>query len=193
MTTKNFIPSQYDPVFDPPRPSPIIIGSFNVVGEKQEYSHSFNCKYVYNRMNSRSLSYDLNAGMDAVIRRKEPENIDHLLNYIKKMFEKLRNTTDTYKKKSLKADFVCRRSLLLTLMNAAYDTREPWIVLATKFRGTIYLCAKLTNEKRREIASRYSWHWQPLSFEYKFRQYILSGKMPFVTNFRHIFWPIFSV
>lgn len=177
MATKNFIPSAYAPVFNPPRPAQKIVGSFNIVGEKQEYSHSFNCKYVYNRINLRSLSFDLNAGMGEVIRRKEAENIDHLLHYIKNMFEKLRNTTDTYKKKSLKADFVCRRNLLLTLMNSAYDIQEPWTILATRFRGTIYLCAKITNEKRREVASRYSWHWQPLSYEYKFKQYILTGEI----------------
>jgi RAT1-interacting protein len=42
--------------------------------------------------------------------------------------------------KELHTDFVCYRGVLAKLMVTPYENIERWVICATKFRGTIYLC-----------------------------------------------------
>jgi RAT1-interacting protein len=42
--------------------------------------------------------------------------------------------------KGLHTDFICYRKVLAKLMVTPYENIERWVICATKFRGTIYLC-----------------------------------------------------
>lgn len=76
---------------------------------------------------------------------------------------------------SLPVDFVCFRGLLTVIVCTPYENQEDWIICATKFRGTIYLCAFDTTDKvhsRKNMTERdkLMTYWG-----YKFEQYMTTG------------------
>lgn len=158
-----------------------IVGGFSADQQRQYHEGFQNCKYLHKNFHPNRVHYDLNVGIERAIQKpdnfSENEKINHLLHFISTKFEDLRNTTDTYRKKPLKADIVCFRGLLRLLMCSAYERREGWTILATKYKGTIYLCARETDQKREEIANRSQKTKNILSYGYKFEQYIFTGRI----------------
>ncbi|KAF0299349.1 Decapping and exoribonuclease protein [Amphibalanus amphitrite] len=75
---------------------------------------------------------------------------------------------------SLSTDFVCYRGLITKLMATPYENREPWIICATKWRGTIYLCAFDTEQKIAERQRETPRQKAMSSWGYKFEQYMMS-------------------
>lgn len=71
-------------------------------------------------------------------------------------------------------DFVCFRGLLRLIMSTPYDGREAWIVLATKFKGCIYLCAEETPQKRAQRQRETDRDKKFMRYGFKFESYILS-------------------
>lgn len=174
-------PSQF-----PPISLPTIIGAFSVYDKRQYHSDRTMCKYVYPECIELSrVQYDLNDGMANVIRKpencSEHERIDHLLRFILSSFENVRKTQNNDKSKLLSADVVCFRGMLRLLMCTPYENRDAWIILATKYKGTIYLCAKETDAKMRENANLSQKTKTIFSYGFKFEQYLFTGK--FTLNF----------
>lgn len=155
---------------------PRIVGAFNLDAQRGYYD-SFDCKYlVKNCYAIPSMKYDLSKSIANVVRRKEYEDIDHILRYISINFLDVRNATDSYSSIALRAHIICSRELLLQLMNSAYDQQTPWTILACRFRGSIYLCGKQTEQKREEIANRSTTEWNKISYDYKFKRLIFASK-----------------
>ncbi|XP_043216403.1 decapping and exoribonuclease protein-like isoform X2 [Amphibalanus amphitrite] len=75
---------------------------------------------------------------------------------------------------SLSTDFVCYRGLITKLMATPYENREPWIICATKWRGTIYLCAFDTEQKIADRQRETPRQKAMSSWGYKFEQYMMS-------------------
>lgn len=76
------------------------------------------------------------------------------------------------------ADFVCYRGLLTMLMCTPYEKDEDWIICATKWKGTIFMCARETDRKRLYREQMTDKQKQFMSWGYKFEQYMSSGKRP---------------
>lgn len=78
---------------------------------------------------------------------------------------------------SIQADYVCYRGLLTHMMTSIYQD-EPWAVLVTNWRGTIYLSEVKrypiynTESEQRRMERFCAWG-------YKFEQYVLSGNVAF--------------
>jgi len=75
----------------------------------------------------------------------------------------------------MSADFVCFRGLLTVLMRTPYEKNEDWIICATKWKGTIFLCAKETERKRISEEQMTDRDKQFSSWGFKFEQYMSSG------------------
>lgn len=158
---------------------PKIVGSFSIDENRQYLKTTQNCKYLYHHKNIKELKLDLNNGIEEVIRKHEScqdEKLTHLLQFISNNLSKLR-CQDSMKitTKILEADFVCFRGLLRLIMCTPYEHREPWIILATKYKGTIYLCAEETEKRIQERRNEGIEMKKILSYGFKFEQYLLSG------------------
>lgn len=168
LTPKNTENPDNFPSFSQPK----IIGSFSLDGNRTFIHDPRNCKYLYNRLSTKSVNLNLNNGMENVIRKPEnaqEEKIDHLLRFV--LEKKLLVNGN-----SLPVDFVCFRGLLRLLMCTPYEYRDSWIILATKFRQTIYLCAEETEKHKQERLNATEKTKQICSYGFKFEQYMLSGE-----------------
>lgn len=74
-------------------------------------------------------------------------------------------------------DFVCRRGALKVILCSTPEnrTREDWIICASKYRGTIYLCEFYPNEKEYELVNATTETKQLNSQGFKFEQYMVAG------------------
>lgn len=155
---------------------PKIIGFFSLIGENRQYHpDARNCKYVYKNYQSDRIHYDLNEGIENVIRKPEScsdEKISRLLEFIIRNKKSLKNEAS----KNLSANFVCFRGLLRLIMCTPYEHRDSWIILATKYKGTIYLCAHETEKQIQEKQNQTETTKRIFSYGFKFEQFILTGK-----------------
>lgn len=160
---------------------PKIVGSFSLNEKRQYLPDTRNCQYVYKYYQSERVHYDLNDGLENVIRKPESstdEKITHLLEFILHNKQKLgielmtRDDSNNF----LSAEFVCFRGLLRLIMCTPYEQREAWIILATKYKGTIYLCAHDTEKKIHDRNNQSAAQKRIFSYGFKFEQYILTGK-----------------
>ncbi|KAA0201200.1 hypothetical protein HAZT_HAZT007540 [Hyalella azteca] len=78
---------------------------------------------------------------------------------------------------SLSTDFVTYRGLLRDLMCSPYQ-KEGWIILATKFRRTIYLCGIDSVEKQLEKENETENQKRLCSWGFKFEQFMTDGERP---------------
>ncbi|XP_055624288.1 decapping nuclease DXO homolog [Toxorhynchites rutilus septentrionalis] len=163
---------------------PKIIGCFSVGPEREYISSAENLKFLNmpNPRPGKPLRIDLNEGFE--IRKPKPdsakqERIDHPLRFIAQNVARLRNhcvEANTTSRKSLNVDFVCFRGLLRMVMCTPYEKKTSWIILASKYKGTIYLCAKDTPEKELDEANQTEQQKRFCYYGFKFEQYILTDE-----------------
>lgn len=81
-----------------------------------------------------SFAFDLNVGYESYVPgiRHHSLNLNTLIEYID---NKKEDCGDKFT-----ADFITRRGLLVRIMTTPYIPNDSWSVVATKYRGTIYLC-----------------------------------------------------
>lgn len=159
---------------------PEIIGSFSLNENRAYISDTSNCKYLRKKNLERPLNFDLNKGFENVIHKSNEcanEKLDHMLRFIIDNMSKLVDTNgeDTCPKAKLNVDFVCYRGLLRMIMCTPYENRDPWIILATKFMNTIYLCALETDSKKHERLNENEKTKRVFSYGFKFEQFMLTG------------------
>lgn len=159
---------------------PFIVGHFSVNEQRQYIADASNCKYVTRFDPNQRISFDLNHGFDRVVHKIDEaadEKLNHLLMFISQNIPKLLDRTETKRMtKPFATDVVCFRGLLRLLMCTPYENRDRWIILATKYRGTIYLCAQETEEHRRDRQNESHETKRILSYGFKFEQYIMTGE-----------------
>ncbi|XP_063833442.1 decapping and exoribonuclease protein-like [Ostrinia nubilalis] len=68
----------------------------------------------------------------------------------------------------------CYRGLMTCVACTPYENREPWKIVAILFKGNIYLCARDTEEKRKQKLNMTEQDIKFTSWGYKFEQYMLS-------------------
>lgn len=182
--TKNTFLSGRDTVNQqnsPPINKPIIVGGFSIDGQRQYLSDRRNCKYLYKNFDSEPVQYDLNEGIQSVIRtnytRLNEEKINPLLYFILENIENLKQRNEDQSTKLLSADVVCYRGVLRLLMCTPYEFHEPWVFLATNFKGTIYIYDKETDKKINDRLNRTENIKKVISYGFKFEQLLLTGKM----------------
>lgn len=155
---------------------PYIVGHFSVDKNRQYKSDASNCKYLQ-MPQQKPLNLDLNDGYEIAVSKPEiDEKINHLLTFIQSNLPKLRNVDpNSCDTKALKPDIVCFRGLLRLIMCTPYESQEGWSILATKFRGTIYLCARETIDAKEKRLRMTEQSKRFCSYGFKFEQYILTA------------------
>ncbi|GAB0090932.1 hypothetical protein DMENIID0001_057130 [Sergentomyia squamirostris] len=136
-------------------PKPKRIGSFSVV--KDEFVDSFqNVRYLC--LPNSDVEWDLNIGLESYsVPKPSNRRTDRVLKFMKTYPERVSVSGDDpdNAEKVVFPDFVCSRGFLSSLLKMPYPKKESpgryaaayplrnkpveWTVLATRFRGTIYL------------------------------------------------------
>ncbi|XP_058466635.1 decapping nuclease DXO homolog [Malaya genurostris] len=161
---------------------PKIVGFFSVDSKREYIPSAKNLKYLNlpTPASGRPLQIDLNKGFQ--IRKPKPdsakqEKLDHLLKFIIENQMNLRESgPDAEHTTRLNCDFVCFRGLLRMLMCTPYERKTPWIVLASRYKGTIYLCAEDTPEKLQEEATLTEQQKRFCYYGFKFEQHVLTDE-----------------
>ncbi|KXJ78375.1 hypothetical protein RP20_CCG004461 [Aedes albopictus] len=166
---------------------PKAVGCFSVGPQREFIPFGENLKYLSlpkarhnddGRHSSRSLRLNLNEGFEIRVPKPDSakeERIDHLLRFIVANLDRLRSgEVGGPRSKLLNCDFVCFRGLLRMVMCTPYERHTNWIILATRYRGTIYLCAKDTPEKLHEEAHQTEQQKRFCYYGFKFEQHVLT-------------------
>lgn len=157
---------------------PKVLGAFSIDKNREYHDDLENLKYLNVPRDSGGIvHWDLNSGYEIYQPKKEKgiHNIDHILEFIVKNGKKIKDSSGSSKK--ILPDFVSFRGLLRLIMCTPYEARprdEPWIVLATKYRGTIYLCQKETPEAEAARRNMSEDQEKFCYYGFKFEQYILT-------------------
>lgn len=152
---------------------PTIIGHFSIDGNRKYIPDARNRQYLWKNYEKEPVNYDLNVGFERAIHQPDAEEkLDQMLLFIAQNYHKLIDESS-----HLRYQFVCFRGLLRLIMCTPYDNnaQSSWIILATKFRGTIYLCALDTDIKKRKKREETKEQKLFCSYGYKFEQYLLTG------------------
>lgn len=166
---------------------PKIVGCFSVGPSREFIASGENLKYLnLPSENGKHLQLDLNEGFEIRVPKPDSakeERIEHLLRFIVGNLGPLRERSPSEIQpdvegrgsKILSCDFVCFRGLLRMVMCTPYEPKTNWIVLATRYRGTIYLCAKDTTQKLLEEANQTEQQKRFCYYGFKFEQHVLTG------------------
>lgn len=127
------------------------------------------------------MEWDLNQGMEHVIRKDQSFSKDEGLSMILKWILENKQafaimdpkTNETAPLTSLSTDFVCFRGLCTTIMCTPYEKREGWQLFAVKHKGTIYLRQMDTEAKIKAEANKPEHQLKMSSWGYKFEQFVL--------------------
>ena len=133
-----------------------------------------NLKFAQN-ITDRKVNFDLNHLLERA-NCKPPDldvKITELLRFLlqneKRLEFPIENKLDN-------AKFFCYRGLMTCVALTPYENREPWKIVAILFKGSIYLCARDTEEKLRRKMNMSDQEKRFTSWGYKFEQYMLSGQ-----------------
>lgn len=72
----------------------------------------------------------------------------------------------------LSTDFVTFRGVLTTIMTTPYEQQEGWLICGSKFRGTVYICPFMSEEKKERETNRDDRFNQFCYGGYRFEEYI---------------------
>ncbi|XP_067007859.1 decapping and exoribonuclease protein [Anabrus simplex] len=153
---------------------PVVSGYFSLDSERKYCPDMTELKYIYMPSNLNDVKFDLNKGVESMVRsinEYPDEKLDNILKWIlqnKNMF------SNEYTRPL--ADFVCYRGLLTMIMCTPFEQREGWIILATKWKGMMYLCAKETEEARIQREQYTEKQKRFMAWGFKFEDYLTSEK-----------------
>lgn len=168
---------------------PKIVGAYSVDSVDKELKYMQdrrNCKYLYRNYDAEPVQYDLNEGIENVIRKIERSGVLHgVLQFILENIEKLKQSDKNPHTKFLSADVVTIIGLLECVMCAPYSCLKPWRIMATNYKGTIYMCGVETNEQAEELMVRQidnllnipNDRSRILSYGIKFEHLVFTGKI----------------
>lgn len=122
-----------------------------------------------------TYDFDLNLDYETYVPGPKEVHINCLLEFIGRSWRSKSLLNDSGN--GLAADFVCYRGLLTQIFITPYFTRDCWSVVATKYRGTIYLCNYVSPERRKEYEARDTEYSKKCSYYGKnFERFILTGE-----------------
>uniref|UniRef100_A0A1B6KVL7 Decapping nuclease n=1 Tax=Graphocephala atropunctata TaxID=36148 RepID=A0A1B6KVL7_9HEMI len=157
------------PVFQ----KPCVIGVFSIDEDRRFLLDESQLKYMYwNKSQDeppcKKVKFDLNEGIKHCVRKDEllNEKLNHIFSWLR--------AEGSQKEECIKADIICFRGLLTTIMSTPYEQQEGWIICATKRSNTIFLCAFDTEQRIREKKNATDKLKTFQSWGYKFEQYMLA-------------------
>lgn len=133
-----------------------------------------NLKFAKN-VSNRKVRFDLNQHLDKA--KKKPPDLDVKLNdLLKFLLENEIRLNFCLENDLEKVKFFCYRGLMTCIACTPYENQEPWKIVAVLHKGSIYLCARDTEDKIKRKVNMTEQEKRFTSWGYKFEQYLLSGK-----------------
>lgn len=177
MFSMQYLEHKNFPVFKQPQ----IRGYFSVDKDRKIQFDASNLRYYYEGTRlpkNKKISLNLDANVDQSIKKdeflKEIEKINHMLYYLKHNTE-FHRSTNLDDKKFFSFDFIAFRGLLTLILCTPYERNEGWAINASYFKGNIYLCDTITDQKRQNILNANDKMKRCSSWGYKFEQYLLTS------------------
>lgn len=153
---------------------PLPCGYFSVTQDREYQDSLEQLKYISKKYveDIQTVDFDLNKDYEQRIPKPDgtDEKLDHILKFIVTNFQQIRAN-----RRPINADFVCFRGLLRMIMCTPFEDREDWIILAMKYRGTIYLCGQDTEKKKFDNQNMSEQNKKFCSYGFKFEEYLLSS------------------
>merc|ERR1719285_888607 len=123
----------------------------------------------------KNQSLDLNIGFATRIRKLElQENIDSILRWI---IDNEHMTDEIFK-----ADFICYRGALQSIMNTPYEKSQAWITRIMRWKDTFFFCEVLTDEDRNQFRTKNEKDQRFTYWGYKFEDYLTRKQNPVPDN-----------
>lgn len=169
-------PDVYSDLYFPAIKKPKLDGYFSLDVNRRYVNNLRNLKYVQNLDELQEISFDLNTKLNQYEEKPESakqEKLEHILEYILINYDRLNNP----KQNCLNCDIICFRGTLRLIMTSPYEKKEDFIILATKFKNSIYLCSMETDRKKLERINRPQHEKKFLKYGFIFEQFMLSGKL----------------
>lgn len=156
---------------------PCIIGYFSVDQNRHFHPNDqSSCRYLKLPASDKPVHFDLNEGYELVKRKPESANnekLDHILKFILLNLKTLTRRTEKF----LDFDVICFRGKLRMLMCTPYEFRDGWTLVATKWKGNIYLCGYETDREKAERQNQSEKSKRLCSYGFKFEQFVMSGEL----------------
>ncbi|XP_032682566.1 decapping and exoribonuclease protein-like [Odontomachus brunneus] len=147
-----------------------LIGSFSIDGDLQYHADLSQLKY-YIPPSDPNVYYDLDYNAASTCHKPNSYiKLDDILRWISDNFNQLEKPLSPNERHWLSVDFVCRRGALKTIFSSPYKKYKGWIICASKYRGTIYLCEYYTDEGQHVNDSKDKLY----SRGFKFEQYMVA-------------------
>lgn len=148
---------------------PQAVGFFSVDSGREFERSDAKLRY-FKQPNANSLPFDLNAGLNVAIKKPESANheyLDHLLKFIYDHQQRILKDRPP-------PEFVSWRGLLRLIMCTPYEYRQDWCIHVTRFKNTIYMIKRETEEEKMQRSQESDEQKRACAWGYKFEQYCLS-------------------
>lgn len=151
---------------------PVIIEGFSLEQDRSFSKEKRKFLKYFRLPDPGTFSHDLNVDYESYLPGPKEVHINCFLEFIRRSWKSLLNPSGN----RLAADVVCYRGLLTQIMVTPYFTRDPWSLVAIKYRGTIYLCNNTSAEKAKEAEARESEYSMKCCYYGKnFERFVLTG------------------
>ncbi|XP_011630177.1 decapping and exoribonuclease protein [Pogonomyrmex barbatus] len=154
-----------------------LIGFFSIDGDLQYHANLSQLKYYNPPPDFNNVNFDLTRNFESTQHKSNLYvKLDNILKWLSNNFSRLERPLSIQEERWLDVDFICRRGVLKTILCSLYTRRNEWIICASKYRGTIYLCEFYTDEREYQHVNRTKTEKEFFSWGYKFEQYMVSDK-----------------
>lgn len=152
-----------------------IVGGYSVDGYRQYRNDLSQLKYYRGPQHNRNVYIDLNKLKDTRI-QKSPESfrLDFVLKWILENLDRLKVDDSQNSVRWLDPEFICIRGVLKELFSTPF-TNKDWIICASKYRGTIYLCNYYTEQKIMDNLYATAYQKNCSIWGRKFEQYLVAN------------------
>ncbi|XP_020284836.1 decapping and exoribonuclease protein [Pseudomyrmex gracilis] len=165
---------ELDKCFEIPQLQIELIGHYSIDGNSKYRGDLSQLKYYVPPLDFNNVNYDLNENIAST--KYKPNSyvkLDDVCKWILNNFTRVERLMSTEKDRWLNVDFVCRRGAFTTILSSPYVQYDcDWIICASKYRGTIYLCKFYTDAQERNHGNSMDKRGEAWGF--KFEQYMVA-------------------
>ncbi|XP_032679770.1 decapping and exoribonuclease protein-like [Odontomachus brunneus] len=130
-----------------------LIGSFSIDGDLQYHADLSQLKYYIPPSDPNNANYDLGYNVTSICHKPDLyTKLDDILKWISDNFNQLEKPLSPNEGHWLSVDFVCNRGALKKLFSSPYKKDDGWIICASKYRDTIYLCEYYTDKRASNVS-----------------------------------------
>lgn len=155
-----------------------MVGYMSADVNRYYYSDLSQLKFL-NSFSEGPVLMDLNHNITAAVKRTTDQNNEKIGLMLKFLLDRR-----MLRIQSSVPDFITYRRTLISIMCCTYGTSEPIHMIASYYKGSIYLCSIESPQEERRRCNRNEQEQRFCAWGYKFEQYLLSSKT-FLTHLQN--------